>query len=190
VISLAGTIPMMMRLSGQFNQLPVFSLHAGHPIGQINGLLIDPHKLHIAGLWTSVSRDGSARILLPQHIRELQGAKGLVIDHEDDLSMPDELIRLKEIIDIEYQLIGKKIMTVSKQHLGKVVDFVVDDLNWQITKLHGERPAWKMFLSNAFIIDRGAVHSVNDRAIVVRDGIVPVKSTKKLAPLPEPTLAA
>jgi sporulation protein YlmC with PRC-barrel domain len=168
----AATIKNMMRLSNQFDQLPVLSLHAGQPIGHVTGLLIDPHKLTVAGFWCQTLRATTPSVLLPNAIRDIQGLKGFIIDHEDNLSEPQELVRLREILDINYQLPDKKIITQSKQRLGKVVDFVVDDLSWRITKLHAERPAWKAFVSNAFTIDRDAIVSLDDKHVVVRDATV------------------
>ncbi len=162
----------MMRLSGQFNQLPLLSLHAGHPVGHVTGLLVDPHKLTVAGFWCQTLRAATPYILLPSVIRDIQGKKGFIIDHEDSLSEPQELVRLSDIIDINYQLRDKKIVTQSKQRLGKVVDFVVDDLSWRITKLHAERPAWKAFVANAFTIDRDDILSLDDKHVVVRDATI------------------
>jgi sporulation protein YlmC with PRC-barrel domain len=178
----------MMRLSGQFTQLPVLSLHAGHPVGVVTSLLIDPHKLAVVGFWCQSRRDDTPRILLPHAVRDMQGKKGLIINHEDELSDPEELVRLHETIQINYRLPGKKIVTESKQRLGKVMDFIVDDMNWRITKLHAQRPAWKAFVSNAFTIDRSAIVSVNDKAILVRDATV-MEVAAVAAPAATPTPA-
>lgn len=111
-----------------------------------------------------------------------------MIDHEEDLSDTNDLIRLKEAIDINYQLIGKKVITQRKNNLGKVSDFVVDDASWKIVKLYVSRPAWKSLTNSALTIHRNMVISVGNQAIVVKDATAdekkPVVAPAGVTPTP------
>lgn len=177
-----------MRLSEQFIGVPVLSVHAGQAIARTASLLIDPHRLVVAALFCQLTRSNEQRVVLPQNIREA-GREGLVINHEEDLAEMEELIRLKDVVDLNYQLVGKSVVTESKQKLGRVSNFVIDDRNWTIIKLHVARPAWRAMFDSALIIDRSMIVSVSQRAIVVKDASVKAAEAET-APAAIPTPAA
>lgn len=175
----------MMRLSDQYKDLPVLSIHAGHVIARVVDFLIDPHSLAVVGFYCQAPASKKTSILLTQTIREVS-REGVVVNHEEDLSEPDDLVRLKDMMDIKFGLIDKSVITESKKKLGKVQDFVVDELNWQIVKLHVQRPSWRAVLNSNLIIDRGMIVSVSRRNVVVKDATIKVTEA---APAAVPTPA-
>lgn len=173
-----------MRLSQQFINTPILSIHAGHIIGHISNPIINPHNLSIIGFYCQSLRGNGQLILLPQNIREAT-KEGFVINHEEDLAEPDELIRLKDVLALAYELKGKAVVTESKKKLGKVSDYVIDDVGWKVVKIHVARPAWKAVFESALIIDRAQIQSVTKRAVVVKDASVEVEETMPaIAPTP------
>lgn len=174
----------MMRLSQQFINRPVLSIHAGHTIGRVVQPIVNPHNLSIIGFYCQSLRSPESLILLPQNIRETS-KEGFVINHEEDLAESDELVRLKEVLDLAYELRGKAVVTESGKKLGKVSDYIIDDIGWKVVKIHISRPAWKAVFESALIIDRAQIVSVSKRAVVVKDASV--KSDKRVpAAVPSP----
>lgn len=161
----------MLRLSQQFLDIPIISVHAGHLVARTSGLIINPHALTIAGILCDYPRTKTEMILVPQIIREIS-PKGIIINHEEDLAEPDELVRLKEIVELSYELPGKSVVTESKQKLGKVSDFVVDDSSWEVRKIHVNKPLWRSIAGRPLIVDRNNVINVNDKEITVKDATV------------------
>ena len=53
---------------------------------------------------------------------------GFVVNDQDDLTDIEELVRLKEILDLKFQLIGKQVVTEGKQKLGKVTDYTFEKM--------------------------------------------------------------
>lgn len=178
----------MLRLARQYLGRPVLSLHAGHAIARVSDLIVNPHSLSLAGFYCLPTGETKIKILLPQNVREA-ARDGLVINHEEDLTDADELVRLEEVLKMKFRLEGKPVVTESKKRLGRVSDFVVDDLSWKIMKLHVQPPAWRAFFSNTLIIERAAVISVSQRSIVVKDATVKAEKVET-APATVPTAAA
>lgn len=174
----------MMRLSDQFRNLPVLSIHAGQVIARVTDFLINPHSLAVAGFYCQSPRSNKTLVLLAQSIREVS-REGIVINHEEDLAEPDDLIRLQDIIKINFSLIDKPVITESKKKLGKVQDFVIDELNWQVMKLHVQRPTWRAVLNSSLIIDRNMIVSVSRRNITVKDASTKVTEAAPAA-IPTP----
>lgn len=170
----------MLRLNNQLNNLKLISIHASQIIGTINEPLINPHKLTIVGFYCNIARTPGEMILLVDDIREYS-PKGIIINHEEEITPPEDLHRLQEIIDISFKLIGKKVVTESKKKLGSATEYTFDDQTFAITKLHVSRPAWRSFSEATLIIGRRQIVSVDDKKITVKDGVVKEKAA---APVP------
>lgn len=171
----------MLKLSAALINQPVLSLRTGGPIATVVAVLVNPNNLSIAGLYCKRSpRDKDATILLPQDIREWI-AQGFVVNDLDSLSPPEDLVRLKSVMAIDYQLLGKPVCTKNKRRLGKVNDFAVDDATLSIQKLYIGQNIVKNFGGTGFSVDRGQVIELNDRRIIIKDLL---QGVPQAAPLP------
>ena len=89
------------------------------------------------------------------------------------LSDPEDLIRLKEIINLKFGLINKRVETVSKEKIGKVNDYVVDLDSMYIQKLHVNKPIYKHLNNNSLIIDRSQINEITPSRIIINDLLNP-----------------
>jgi len=171
----------MLRIGSSFKNLTVLSLHAGYPIATLTEMIINPHNLSIEAFYTAnVSKSKSDKersALLVQDIREASGNR-VIVDHADDIRPVEDLIRLQEMIAIDYRLIGKKVITESKHNLGKVEEFIVSDDDFKIEKLHVGKSSMMGIKNNKLIINRSQVVSMNDNTIVVKDGTEKITAVK------------
>src|SRR3990167_4029648 len=149
----------------------ILSLHTGQPIGQVGEPIINPHKLVIAGFYC-YGRWAQARkeplILLGQDIREVASG-GVLINSVDDLTPLSELVRLKEIIDLEYKLLDKPVRTASKRRLGKVDEYVVNTESFVVQKIYVKQSLFKSMSLHSLAIDRTQIIEVTDKFIIVSD---------------------
>jgi hypothetical protein len=128
----------MLMLSKSLLNRPVMSLRSGSQIAVATEPLINPHNLKIMGWWCK-SAGGQTKVLLAEDIRELI-PNGLAVNDEDDLSLPEDLVRHKEVLEIAFQ------------------------------KLYVARPLRKVFTTDdTVIIDRTQILEVTDHYILVRD---------------------
>ena len=158
----------MLRLSGTIINKPVMSLRTGSPVAQVFAALINPDNLRIEGLYCTDRFSNETLILLKQDIRELVD-KGYIINDHSVLSEPNDLIRLSDIINLNYQLIGKSVITISKDRVGKVSDYAVDVESMYIQKIYVSQTILKSFTNGNLSIDRLQVQEVTDKKIVIND---------------------
>lgn len=160
--------------SSLFNR-PVLSLRVGNAIALAKEPIINPHNLKIIGWWCQAGHGGQLLVLMADRVREFTPA-GLAVNDEDDLSAPDDLVRDKEILDIQFQLIDKTVKT-KRQKLGKVSDYSYND-GLFVQKLYVARSLTKIFAAtDTLIIDRTQILEITDQYILVRD--TEVKATQE-----------
>ena len=95
----------MLRLSSHFANQPIYSVHAGGKVGTLSRYIINPNTMIIEGFYVMHGGVDDKLILLVQDIREI-APQGYIIDHEEKLAEVSELIRLKEVLELNYELIG------------------------------------------------------------------------------------
>lgn len=164
--NLSYTWDIMLKLSSSLRNQPVLSLRAGTQVAVAVEPIINPHNLKVLGWWCKGSGNGNL-VLLTENVRE-SGRQGLVVNDEEDLSPPEDLVRHREIMDLKFQLMDKLVRT-KRQKLGKVSDYSYNE-GFFVQKLYVARPLVKLFASeDTLIIDRTQILEVTDTHILVRD---------------------
>lgn len=102
--------------------------------------------------------------------------EGIVVDDHDVLSEEAELIRLKSILDIKFELIGKPVETTAKQKVGKVNDFAADNQTFYVQKLYVGQSLLKSLSSGQLSVDRTQIVEITNRRIVIKELLDPIKT--------------
>jgi len=150
-----------------FISQPILSLRTGTPIGTTLSAIINPNNLKIEGFFCQENSTRKQLILLAQDIREIL-SQGVVVNDLDALTDPEELIRLKDILKVNFQLIGKIVVT-EKERLGKVSDYAVDIDSMFIQKLYVAQSVFKNFRGGNIGVERSQILEITDRRIVIND---------------------
>lgn len=158
----------MLQLSGMIINHPLLSLRTGTQIGMVLTPIINPNNLKIEGF---ICHDDATRkqlILVAQDIRDVL-PQGIVVNDQDVLTEPEELVRLKDVIGINFELIGKRVETTDKTKLGKVSDYAIETTSMYIQKMYVTQSIFKNFGTSNLGIDRTQIAEINDKKIVVHD---------------------
>lgn len=158
----------MLKLSKAMTNKPIISLRTGQTIGTTTEAIINPHNLKIEGFYTNAFNSKEPKILLEQDIREID-VKGLAVNDTDALSDTADLIRLKEVIELDFSLIGKKVVTVNNDKVGKVIDYAADTESLFIQKLYVSKPMIRNIAGGSLVIDRSQVNEITPKKIVIND---------------------
>lgn len=169
-----------MRLSQQVINLPVMSLRTGGKIATALEPIINPNNLKIEGWYCEDVFSKSRLVLLAKDVRDFV-PQGIAVNDHEVLSEPGELIRLKEVLELEFVLVGKPVVTNHKRRLGKVSDFALDPEALIIQKLYVHRPLYRSLTDSQLTIDRTQIIEITDRRIVVRDADVKADATAPAA---------
>jgi uncharacterized protein YrrD len=167
----------MLVLSKMLLQRPVMSLRTSTQVAIATQAIINPNNLRIEGFFCIDSLERHKQlILLHKDIRDVLTA-GLVINDHADLTDPHDLIRLKKIINLHFEIVGKKIRTQSKKRLGKVIDYAVDPESMMIKKIYASQSLFKSLVGGTLSIDRNQIIEITNKEIIVKDTAVRVEQT-------------
>lgn len=153
------------------------SLRTGGRVATVRAAIIDPTKLKIEGFYCTDSLEkNKVLVLVNSDIRDVLPA-GFVINDHEVLSEPDDLVRLKKVIDWDYQLIGKLVFTEHKKKLGKVVDYATDPQSMVIQKIYVTQSIVRSIANGTLSIDRSQVVEITRGKIIIKDPLQPIKAT-------------
>ncbi len=158
----------MLQLSVALNNKSVLSLRTGTPIATITGPIINPNNLKVEGFYCQDRYNKKELILLYQDIRDMM-PKGYVVNDHDMLVEASELVRLKDILDLNFELIGKQVETVSKQKVGKVSDYATEMETMFIQKIYVSQSILKSFTGGSLSIDRTQINEITPNRIIINE---------------------
>jgi uncharacterized protein YrrD len=158
----------MLQLSGTMLNREVLSLRTSSPIAQIVAPIINPDNLKIEGLYCNEYSSKKQLILLYQDIRDIL-PQGVVVNDSDALSDPAELIRLKKVLELDFELIGKPVETLSRDKVGKVNDYAFETATMYIQKIYVTRSILKSLTTGSLSIDRNQIQEITPKRVIITD---------------------
>lgn len=168
----------MFRFPNTFNDLPIRSLQTGRQIGKLGLMIINPDNLNVEAFLCKQRITNQGLYLFTSDIREFSSA-GVIVDSQDNLMASEDLVRLQKLVDINFELVGKKVITQHKRKVGKVINFTLDDISYKIEKIYVQPSLFKGFTGGDKIIDRKQILNVTDTTITVKDVDIKAKESTK-----------
>lgn len=167
----------MLQLAKSLSNIPIVSLRTGGVIATASRPIINPNNLKIEGWYCQDKFSKESLVLLGQDVRDII-AQGLVVNDHEVLSDPEEIIRLHDIFRINFELLGKSVITENKRRIGKVNDFATEITSLYIKKLYVSQPVYKSLSGGQLSVDRTQVVEVTNKRIIIRDieGLMPARA--------------
>ena len=156
---------------------PILSLHTASRIAEVKGLVIDPNFLKVVAFEISAVSSRQSLFLEASSVREFS-KMGMIVDSDEEFVEEDDVIKLKETIDLGFSLDNMKVVSKKKAMLGRIEDFIINTEVFQIMQLIVKRPIYKALIDPELVIGRSDIHEINDREIVVKseEGTIMKKS--------------
>lgn len=174
----------MLILASQIQNSPILSIRNGHPVAMAGNMLINADKLEVAALFCkSPGWRGQDHVLLLRDIREFSRS-GIIIDSLEDIEDIGEIIRLGDVVERNYQVIGKTVITEGGHKLGKVEDYSVDTVNNLIQKIYIKPSLLKNLMVNNLVVDRNNIIKAEDSKIIVSDASITSPAKSEAEPTP------
>ena len=167
----------MLQLSHIYYDRKILSLRTGGVIGHALSPVINPNNLKIEGWYATAVGERDSFIVPASEVRDIID-KGIIVDDHSALTPVEDMIRLKEIITLGFEVIGKTVKTENKRTLGKVDTYAVDDISLMIKKLYINQSLFRNFSTQQLVIDRSQIIEINDRYIIVKDTKSYAKNTQ------------
>jgi sporulation protein YlmC with PRC-barrel domain len=170
----------MLQLSTTLLDRAVLSLRTGTPIANVVAPIFNPNNLKIEGFYCQDRFNQQSLILLYQDIREML-PDGFVVNDHDVLVEPDDLIRLQDVLELNYQLIGKQVETVDKSKVGKVSDYATETETMFVQKIYVTQSILKSFTGGSLSIDRDQINEITPRRIIINELSKPARASASAA---------
>lgn len=158
----------MLVLGSRLRETPVMSLQTGTRLASTGTPLINPANLKIVAFeLEGPLLTENPSFLRVADIREFSGV-GMIIDSSDELLALDDVIKIKELYDLHFQLIGMSVMDEHKKKLGKVDNYTVETASFIIEQLNVKHGILRGLTDTGVLIHRSQITEINDTAIIVK----------------------
>ncbi len=143
-------------------------LQTGTKLAQAATPLIDPANLKIV----AYAVEGPLLTEQPSFIRiadvrELSDI-GMIIDSNDEFIALEDVIKIRELYELGFTLVGMNVVDETNHKLGKVDDYSLDSNSFVIQQLNVQRGILKSLTDTSLLIHRSQIVEINDSHIVVR----------------------
>lgn len=160
---------------------PVLSLHVGGEIARTKQAIIDPEDLKIIAYTLEgaiIQNDPEVgNILDLADVRELS-EKGFIVDSADVFTTRDDVVKLDEIMSLDFNLVGLKVVDQRGKKLGKIVDYTIDSGSFMVYQLIVQRPVMSSFIDPQLTINRSQIVEIDDFKVTIKHSTSQVKVKK------------
>ena len=156
---------------------PILSLHTASRIAEVKGLVIDPNFLKVVAFEISAVSSKQRLFLEASSVREFS-KMGMIVDSDEEFVEKDDVIKLKETIDLGFSLDNMKVVSKKKAILGRIEDFIINTEDFKLMQLIVNRLIYKALIDPELVIGRSDIHEINDSEIIVKseEGTIMKKS--------------
>jgi len=158
----------MLILGSRLLHSPIMSLQTGGRLAHAVKPVIDPATLRILAYEVEgplLSERPS--FVRTQDIREY-GRLGMIIDSNDELVGLEDVIKIKQVYNLNFSLVGIQVIDEHKRKLGKVNDYTLDTDSFVIQQLNVRRGLLKGITDTGFLVNRSQIIEINNTTIVVK----------------------
>ena len=146
----------------------ILSFQSGAPIGVIQDPIIDPNSLKIIAFKLSGHFPGGTNILDTNSVREYSQL-GLIIDNEDELVTANDVVKISQVLSLNFNLVGLKVETKKGSKLGHITGFTFTSEDFIIQQIIVKRPPLKAIIDPELVISRKEIVEITDYKVIVRD---------------------
>lgn len=170
----------MLITNTELLNLPVLSLRSGSQIATVSELVVNPYQLTIQALKLSGRQLVNPRdsYLLPRDIREISHL-GVIINDSEDIVASQDVVRLRKVLDLKFDLVDLPVIDRTKHKVGKVrgYNLIVD--NMIIYQLVVQRPMLKDFFDPELLVHRSQIAELSQTRVVIRHSLAKLRELER-----------
>lgn len=157
----------MLITGDRLHNVPVLGLRTGGELARTEEAIIDPSNLKILAYELSGPLlDTKPSLLSVTDIREISTI-GLIVDSSDEFVAVDDIIKLKDIYQLHFRLLGMMVIDEKRHKLGRVNGYTLSTADFIIQQLSVKRPLLKSLGDTELLIHRSQITEINNDAIIV-----------------------
>lgn len=169
----------MQKLASEFGRTAIITREERTILGSLQDVIINPENGDAIGIYFQIA--GGKNKIMVANTSEIAGVgtNFIMIRSIDSASLPDEIIRIKEVLDKDIEIAGSKVIDEDGRHLGKVRDWSIDLKRMRLERLYVVSSSLIKMLAQDLIIMANDIVKIEKNRITVHGGSV--KSGKKIA---------
>lgn len=157
----------MLITYSQLQGKPVLSLQTGAEIARVKAILLDPRNLTVTAYELEGRMlDEHPSFLRLDEVREL-GTLGFIVDSSDDFVGLEDVIKIKQVYEFHFNLIGLDVIEQTGTKLGKIHGYTVDPSGYAVQQIMVRRPLLKSFTDTELVIHRSQIVEVGNNKVIV-----------------------
>lgn len=171
----------MLVIGSKMINNPILSLHVGDQIAATQRAIVDPEDLRVMAYTLTgplLNDPEVGNILMTDDVREL-GPNGLIIDSIDRLVNREDIVRLDEVMSLNFNLVGLKVVSEDGKKIGKIIDYTLDSQSFMVYQLIVQRPIFASFNDPQLTVNRSQIVEIDDFKVTIRHDEEEVKVKKK-----------
>lgn len=161
----------MYSLASNLKNQPIISLQTGHIIGWVDNPVLDVANLEVIGYMCRAPHHPKPLLLISRDIRQF-ASDCLIVDDEDELTEPSDIVRYTDTVRDQYSPVGKPVLADTGRRLGKVEDYSINLETSRVQKIYVRPSLLHSWFSPSLIIDRTQIVDATPERIVVRDATI------------------
>lgn len=171
----------MLILGSNLENTPIMALQTGSQLAITGEPIIDPTQLKIVAYRTERNMYSDEELLIRiADIRELSRL-GFIIDSGEDFINPTDVIKIEEIIKLDFHLNGIKVVDKNGKFIGKVFDYTLNLLDFTINQLIVKPSFFQRIQNSELTISCAKIFSIDNEKITI-DSDVEEKPIHRKAP--------
>ena len=157
----------MILLGSTIISTPVVSIQTGAVIAEVVRAIVDPAQLNIVAYEVKgpliTKKPAYLRVA---DIREISDI-GAIVDSVDEIISSGDVIRIDELIGLNFDLLNMSVTDEKRKKLGKIIDYTLDIGGFVIQQLTVKRPLIKRLNDTELLIHRSQIIEINNTSVVV-----------------------
>jgi len=170
----------MLLIESKLIGMPIMGLQTGTQLAVAKSPVINPANLKII----AYEVDGPLLSERPSFIRIADireiSPLGMIIDSNDEFVGLDDVIKIKEIYELNFNLINLNVFDDTKHKLGKVESYNIESDGFTVQQLNVKQGLIKSLAESSLLVHRSQITEINNRSIIVKS------AAKKLGPITKP----
>ena len=151
--------------------LPIVSLQTSEAVALNRAPIIDMETFGVVAFRCDSSSGHGTLVLMTRDIRQL-AADCIIVDSEDELAKPEDIVRLQSTLKADYSPLDKTVVSDLGRKLGVVEDFAINSDNGTVQKLFVRASILRSLFGSNLTIDRSQIIDISPKKITVREATI------------------
>ena len=157
----------MLILASKLLNTPIMGLQTGSQLALTGNAIINPENLQILAYQLKANSFSNEEMLIRiADIRELSRI-GFIIDSGEDFILPTDVIKIEEIIDLDFDILSLKVEDEKGSKIGRIIDYTLSLADFSVQQLIVKRPFLKSLNDTTLTIHRSQIVAINDDTITI-----------------------